>query len=157
MKKDSFGDRGSKAVQCLEKAWEELRCAEPDIPPAVIVLLPAYEKTKAGTFSASSWKYSEDRKGHEVGISPTLFTSPLEVLEVMLHEAAHAIMYDKDGFRGGGYYHGKEFRHECLRLGLSCTMRNRRYGYDRTGWPENRTMPKRYAQSLKTLEKGLPK
>lgn len=158
-----FNEFGSESVRCLEAAWQQLREVEPDIPRAIIVLMPAWEHKKLGSFSGSAWHFEEKQKIHEIAISPRSFDPAKELLATMLHEAAHAIIYDKDGDRAAGcsetagrYYHNENFRHECLRLGLACERSNTRYGFTQMSWPENRTFPGRYQAVLEYLSEKMP-
>ena len=152
---------GSKLVKRLENAWQQLRKIEPDIPKAVIVLMPAWEHT-LGAFSNSTWQFAKKQKVHEIAINPRLCDFPEKLLATMLHEAAHAIIYDKDGDKSAGcsgkagkYYHNDKFRRECFRLGLACERRNKRYGFTQTYWPEDRTFPPRYKAILQYLSNNV--
>ena len=159
MNKSRVKDRGSKASQCLERTWMDLRELLPGLPPAIIVLLGAdSRRKKLGHFAWSTWKYRDDRKVHEIGISPDLFERPEEALCTILHEAAHALLYEKDKTGGCGpdfYYHKKVFRDTCRRLGLECKFRNSRYGWTNTYWPE-KGVPDRYSKILEFLKESLP-
>ena len=152
------------AIDCLEQVWQMLRAVEPDIPPAILIVMPMLVRRKAASFSPSSWRFSAEHITHEVAVHPSLFGDPRQVLSSLLHEAAHAILYARDGDELGGctqgsdgyvYFHKATFMLECVRLGLSCTMRNRRYGFDCTAWPKNRTIPSRYEPILDLLKTGL--
>lgn len=152
-------DRGSQAVAALERAWKELQKTVRGLPAVVFVSLSsAPRKTLLGHFAWSAWRYNKSRNAHEIGITPQLFDAPEKVLEVMLHEGAHALLYQKTGNAGcgsGGYYHLTTFRDCCEELGLACRFRNTRYGFTDTGWPST-GVPARYQAALKILEDELP-
>jgi hypothetical protein len=151
-------DRASVACACLEEAWQLLRKVHPQIPKAVMVVLPA-SAYRAGHFSASSWQYKDDERAHEVGVSPILFDEPKDVIVALLHEAVHAILFPE--YRGGcstganKYYHRATFRDACPYFGLECRFKNTRYGWAITQWPDGE-VPVRYAGLLKYLDANLP-
>jgi hypothetical protein len=135
-----------------------LRQLEPSVPVAVITLVDAASRgSKRGYFAKARW-HNGRGKAHEIAISPTLAGEPSELLQTMLHEAAHAILHVK-GRRGGigsmKYYHTREFRDECLRLGLACQFRNTCYGWNITSWPPS-GIPKRYSRIVTYLGRELP-
>jgi SprT-like family len=159
MKSLSTHDRGSTAIKCIEEAWTQLRELHSHLPRAVIVLLDAATRNRRrGHFAQSAWQSHGQSKSHEIGISPALFGSPKQLLATLLHEAAHAINYEKKlSDCSGRYYHRKEFRDMSTRLGLDCRFRNTRYGWSITGWPQNREIPPRYLPILKHLQNSLPR
>lgn len=155
----SVGDRGSLASRCLERAWARLREVEPCVPPVVIVLVPVGRKQgKLGHFSGLVWRAGRGERGHELAINPVLFDRPEDLLGTLVHEAAHALLFEW-GLRGGcgpdGYFHREEFRGVCERLGLVCSFRNRRYGWSDTAWPVA-GVPMKYRSVLRLLTRELP-
>jgi hypothetical protein len=156
--------RGSEACDCLEDVWGELQRSIRGLPDATIIPLDAGgRRSKDGHFSANCWS---KRKGvqHEVAISPVLFTKPRDVLEVLIHEAAHAVLYEREPdnmkhragcSRNDHYYHRKEFKRMAEELGLECRFLNRRYGWARTGWPSNR-VPREYRALVTMIRKRMP-
>ena len=151
-------DRGSRGVQALEAAWTELQAVVKGLPTVVFVSLSATTRRRRGHFARSSWHYLKTRNAHELAINPRLFEFPEELLATMLHEAAHALLNERDGNPGAGhsrYYHTKEFRDCCLELGLQCTFRNTRYGFSDTDWQGN-DIPDRYQPVLAILKRDLP-
>jgi hypothetical protein len=111
-----------------------------------------------GHFSSCVWRTSNARSGHEVALNPALFDHPEDLLATLLHEAAHALLFEW-GLKGGcgpdGFYHRKEFRNVCNKLGLECVFTNRRYGYSRTRWPKE-GVSKQYGGVLELLRRELP-
>ena len=155
----SSQERGSIAVKALESAWRQLRTVESSIPDAVIVLIDGSKRNrKHGHFLVSSWKARGRRWIHEVAISPNLFDDPTGLLATMLHEAAHACLWE-EGKRGGmgssGYYHTKVFRDRCTEFGLKCEFYNTRYGWTLTSWP-SKVLPIQYRDIRDNLKKTLP-
>ena len=150
--------RGSTAVQVLEAAWDNLRDIESTIPPAVLTLVDIRSRGRVrGYFAWSVWK---KRRGqaHEIAISPKLIGHPKELLATMLHEAAHAVLFEaglQGGIGAGGYYHRKEFRDQFQKFGLECEFLNTRYGFTITRWP-SQIVPQRFRPVVDLLRSGLP-
>lgn len=145
--------RASVATTCLERAWTKLRQIDERFPPAVLVILSAGDRRwRLGHCVRSTWKHPRAGSLHEIGISPELFSSAEEALAVLLHEGAHAILFEEDGDGGctGAYYHRKEFRDTCRTLGLSCRFKNTRKGWTLTDWPETGA-PGKYEEVLVAL------
>jgi hypothetical protein len=149
----------SRISRVLEAAWGELRQIEPDLPQVVLLVLSAREYCRRGHFTMEAWrKRYEHQLLHEVAVHPGMFESPADLLVTIIHEAAHAILWEnrKDGDRHccgvslGGYYHRAEFRSAALQLGLEPHFLNRRYGFSLTTWPTD-GVPTRYQGVLGTL------
>lgn len=151
--------RGSCASNALEIVWRRLISLVPTLPPAVIVLLDARARRyRLGHFARSCWTFREDRAAHEIGLSPDLFESAEAVLAVLLHEAAHALHFERTGSGGcgsGGYYHLASYRDVAVELGLQCQFLNTRYGWTVTDWPAT-GVPGRYAPVVELLRANLP-
>jgi SprT-like family len=158
MDKYRIHDRCSKATKAMEDAWESLRKIYPQLPRVVIVILSDGDRGyKWGHFSLNSgWRYRQQKRTYEVGINPRLFRYHKDLLETLLHEAAHAILHKKHGgVSADGYYHNKLFRNACNELLLSCEFYNTRYGWTNTHW-DNGQVPKLYMPILKKLKAELP-
>lgn len=123
MSKYDVDKRGSRAVEVLETAWQMLREIEPKLPPAVLTFVDIRSRAYLrGYFAESAWK-KRDGAAHEIAISPSLIGNPGQLLATMLHEAAHALLYEAGENGGAGstrYYHTKKFRDQCRALGLAC-------------------------------------
>jgi hypothetical protein len=142
----------------LEAAWEMLRGTEKGIPPAVITLINAGLRRRLhGYFAASTWK-GRRNAAHEISISPMLIDHRDDLIATMLHEAAHAVLFEAGG-NGGmgstGYYHTITFRDQCLSLGLACEFKDTRYGWTLTSWP-GKKIPPRYQAVAAYLRTELP-
>lgn len=159
MKPSQIHSRGSRAASAVENAWGALRTIIDGLPQAVIVVLDLRSRrTRFGHFAPSAWRHRKDSNAHEVGISPALFDAPEELLITILHEAVHALLFEKLGHGGcgpDGFYHRTEFRDLARELGLACEFVNNRYGWTSTGWPDS-GVPDRYAPVLEILKRGLP-
>ena len=150
-------DRGSTVIATLEKSWSALRKVEPRIPAAVLTLVDVRSRLGVrGYFANLQWKKPGRRGGaHEVAISPQLIGQASHLLATILHEAAHAILFEAGKNAGVGstrYYHTKVFRDQCIELGLECYFHNTRYGWTITQWPRGDSVPKRYLPVLRILE-----
>ncbi len=96
---------------------------------------------------------------HEIAISPRLIGHPKDLLATMLHEAAHAVLFDqgKNGGMGStGYYHTIVFRDQCHEFGLICEFRDTSAGWTETSWPPSGAIPTRWKPVVTCLSKGLP-
>lgn len=150
--------RVSSVLDTLEVVWEEIRRFEPRVPNAVLTLLDVRTRGRLrGYFAKSTWR---KRKGaaHEVAISPKLIGHPAECLATILHEAAHAVLFETGDNAGVGstpYYHTTKFRDQCVKFGLSCNFLNTRYGWVLTSWPHS-GVPKCYKSIIDLLRRDLP-
>jgi len=159
MSRLSTHDRGSTATKCLEEAWTKLRALIPGLPQAVIVLLDVRARSHLrGHFSHSTWKTYGRSNSHEIGISPALFEDPKKLLATLLHEAAHALNYERRVQDvTGRYYHRKEFRDTCVRFGLDCRFLHTRYGWTLTSWPQDGKIPRHYSPIIEHLKTSMPR
>lgn len=151
----------TRMCQVFTDAWTVLRTGSARLPlPENVIILPLTElrgrpsHDEFGHFAPSRWR---NREGgiHELAIHPGLFHSPEDVLLVLLHEAAHGLLLSQNlGCSGGGYYHRKEFRDECVLIGLRCEFANTSLGWNNTRWPET-GVPEQYKDVLGFLRKRL--
>ena len=153
-------NRGSTAVDVLEQAWDMLRAIDERIPEAVLVVVDCgSRRRKKGHFAWSTWKARGKRRAHEVAVNPVLFSRQVELLGTLLHEAAHASLFD-EGRNGGlgstSYYHSTVFRDRCIEFGLACEFLHTRYGWTLTKWPDRKRIPKRFRPVLQLLKTSMP-
>jgi len=154
--------RASVATKHLEYCWAMLREIEPSIPAAVFVIMSAKRRGKIfGHFTPLAWRNQHGPRTHEIAISSDLFWDPEDLLTILLHEAAHAILRKKQGgcrpdSCGYLYYHRKEFRNTCFRLGLDCEFYNNRYGWSITHWPRETGVHQKYKSITRYLSSNLP-
>jgi hypothetical protein len=151
-------ERGSKAIEVLESAWKMLRQIEPEIPPAVLTFVDFRSRRKVlGYFARSIWR---KRRGsaHEIALNPVLIGDVESLLATMIHEAAHAALYEA-GLNGGigstPYYHTRKFRDKCLAFGLACEFLNTRYGWTVTFWKGSK-VPPQFKPVVNLLRQELP-
>ena len=132
----SGAEHGSRIITALEAAWGAVRERHPEVP-AVVVITGSGEHQKGtphgyrlrGHHWPERW-VTGDEDGQRV---PELFVAGellddggRAVLEVMLHEAAHAlaaIRGIKDTSAAGNRYHNKRFGGLAAELGLSVPER----------------------------------
>ena len=159
--RDLFGyiELSSRFLAVLESAWSELRAIIPNLPTVVMLVLSARTYSRRGHFARDIWrKRHNEQLLHEVAVHPGMFESPDDLLITILHEAAHAILWEGRGPRDKhccgislkGYYHRKEFRVTATDLGLEVHFLNRPYGHCVTIWPAP-GVPERYRTLLATL------
>jgi hypothetical protein len=122
---------GSRIVAALEEAWSAIRDRNPDVPPAVVITgsganqkgTPEGYKLR-GHHWPERWITGPDKgqRAPELFIAGELLsTGGRTVLEVMLHEAAHALAAArgiKDTSAEGNRYHNKRFVKLAEELGL---------------------------------------
>ena len=147
----------------LTDTWTLLRTDPVSLPlPDKVLLFPLTETRGRpsnwltfGHFAPSRWTTTGDG-GHEVALHPGLFSEPEDLLLVLLHEAAHALLLDQNlgCSPPGGYYHRKNFRDQCLEMGLLCDWVDTRHGWNRTRWPDG-AVPLRYRPALEYLRDRL--
>lgn len=156
--------RASISSRILEQSWTAMRHIITGLPPAVLLVMDADgRRRKFGHFAPSTWRVRGEEQAHEVSLSPRLFAQPTDLLATMVHEAVHALLYatTTSSVHVAGvsvrdrYYHRREFRDECRRLGLECQYLNGRYGWTLTKWPES-GVPEQYQPVLRLLERMPP-
>ena len=123
---------GSRIIAALEEAWSAIRARNPDVPPAVVITgsganqkgTPEGYKLR-GHHWPERWITGPDRgqRAPELFIAGELLSiGARTVLEVMLHEAAHALAVArgiKDTSGDGNRYHNRRFVKLAEELGLS--------------------------------------
>jgi hypothetical protein len=164
-------NRASLTAACLEKVWTMLQEIHPEIPPAVLLVYAQQTRRPGpnggvtlGHFTKRVWRAPGPNKRHEVGVNPYLFHDRKAVLGVLVHEAAHGVLFERDPTgqvhlagcsKEDPIYHRAEFRDLVEAWGMECRFHNRRYGFCDTGWPHNR-VPAIYRHALMVLKQDLP-
>lgn len=130
----------SRVVAGLELAWALLRRVHGDMPERVAIVVSAAppRASKVGHFAAGRWAFAAaDGRTHEVWLSAHhLGNGPEAVLEVLLHEGAHAANHaagiDDCSVR---QIHNAHFRRKAESYGLTVGKRtaSRGYGYTELG------------------------
>jgi archaellin len=115
---------GSTVVTILEKVWARIREDHPELPE-VVIITGSGEGSKWGHFRADSWKIQEEGatiKRHELFLaSEALAKGPFQVLQTMVHEAAHTLSRVRgvqDTSRQGRW-HNAQFRSAAEEMGLA--------------------------------------
>lgn len=85
----------SRLMAVLETAWQELRRIVPGLPSVVLVVLSAREYSRREHFAMESWrKRHQENLLHELAVHPGMFEYPHGLLITLLHEAAHALLWE---------------------------------------------------------------
>lgn len=121
---------GSSVVALLEKVWARIRADHPELPE-VVITTGSGEGTKWGHFRAESWKVRAEEgaavsdagpgRRHELFLaSEALAKGANQVLQTMLHEAAHTISKVRDvkDTSRQGRWHNAAFRKAAEEMGL---------------------------------------
>jgi hypothetical protein len=150
----------SAVVAALERTWTAVRAQYPDLPAAVVILGPGSEARKGlvelGHFAAGRWHLPADQANrHEVLVAGEgLRRGPSEVLNTLLHEAAHGLAHArkiKDTSRQGRW-HNQRYAALAREVGLEVTA-DPKTGLSQTHLTQQATA--RYADQLRDLEAAL--
>ena len=127
----AIAEHGSRIIAALEHAWAAIRDTHPDVPDVVIVT--GAGSNQKGTpegyqLRGHHWPERWVLGGQDQPRAPELFVAGellaaggRAVVEVMLHEAAHALATKrgiKDTSAAGNRYHNKRFVALAAELGL---------------------------------------
>lgn len=127
-------------IEALANAWSKIRSRHPTVPGVVLLAAPAARDRQnvLGHFAALRWrtKAKGEKLFHEVVVVAEHLDRPAEeIMETLLHEAAHAMNFEL-GVRdcSASQYHNKYFRLAARALGLEVTQ-VQHYGYALTSLP----------------------
>jgi hypothetical protein len=142
MPDENSDERRSVAlIEALSRVWMRIRLYHPDVPPVVLLAAPAHRDrlNVLGHFSALRWKGKKkaDEHLHEVVVIAEHLDRPAEdVVETLIHEAAHALNFER-GIHdcSASQYHNAHFKAAAEELGLEVSQ-VRHYGYALTALPE---------------------
>lgn len=110
-------------IQALAAIWAKIRELHPGVPGVVLIPAPAHrdQKNVLGHFAPVRWRRREDEHLHEVVVVAEHLNRPAQdVLETLIHEAAHALNFErgiKDCSRS--QYHNRSFKAAAEELGLT--------------------------------------
>jgi hypothetical protein len=111
----------SDLVAACERAWNDIKFVNPEIPPVMIVVGPG-GKNKLGHFAPNRWavrEFDEETIVHEVLVSADYLDRKAEdIFCTLLHEAAHALNNTRALKDVSGNRHNKKFVGACLELGM---------------------------------------
>tara|TARA_B100001989_G_scaffold172231_1_gene124340 strand:- start:197 stop:940 length:744 start_codon:yes stop_codon:yes gene_type:complete len=127
----------SELTTVLETVWAQIRSFHTDLPKVAIVIATGAEGgrlKKLGHWAPGAWVAGEERIGEVLIGSEGLGKGHREVMDTLLHEAAHALADARgiqDTSRGGRYHNGK---FQALAQELGCqTVKRKGYGWDTCG------------------------
>ncbi len=140
-----------RLLTTLDSVWSAIRVAHPDVPPVVLLTAPSdRSQRKIGHFWALKWQHRTAGNLHEVVlVAEYLNRTANDVLEVLLHEAAHACNFVR-GIKdcSANQYHNRAFRKTAEELGLHVEQRSH-YGFARTSLTTETV--KRWAEQIELL------
>lgn len=147
----------SALIAACEAAWGDIQRHHPELPSAVIVLgtgVQGGRLVKLGHWWQSQWVADGTARGEVLLAGEALHLPPDQVLEILVHEAAHGINCArgvKDTSRGGRY-HNQRFKATATEVGLRVQR------MDPYGWARTTLRPEtieRYAESIATIGEHL--
>ena len=127
----TIAEHGSRIIAALERAWAAIQDQNPDVPD--VVLITGAGSSQKGTpegyrLRGHHWPERWVLEGDDAQRAPELFIAGellaaggRAVLEVMRHEAAHALATRrgiKDTSASGNRYHNRRFAALAAELGL---------------------------------------
>ena len=125
-------------IVALSGLWQRIQDLHPDVPDVVLLPAPG-PRNVLGHFAPLRWQ--SRAKGsltmHEVVVvAEHMNRDGAEILETLLHEAAHARNCER-GIKDctASQYHNQQFRDSALELGLT-VMQVANYGYAFTQLPD---------------------
>ena len=140
-----------RLLATLDRVWTSIRAEHKDVPQVLLLAAPSSRRHgPIGHFSALRWQHRTAGALHEVVLfAEYLHQEPTRVLEVLLHEAAHAANYAQ-GIKdcSASQYHNLSFKRTAEELGLLV----QRYGH--RGFADTKLRPEtavRFAVQLKLL------
>lgn len=145
---------GVALMAALARMWTKIRSFHPGVPGVVLLAAPSPHGhfDVLGHFSALRWRVRRDggRLHEVVVVAEHLNRSPEDVLETLLHEAAHAINFEQGVHDcSASQYHNTHFREAAEGLGLG-VQRVPHYGYALTTLPRDTALP--YAAEIASLD-----
>ena len=148
-------DAATAIILALSGLWQRIQDLHPDVPDVVLLPAPG-PRNVLGHFAPLRWQ--SKAKGsvtmHEVVVvAEHMNRDGSEILETLLHEAAHARNCER-GIKDctASQYHNQHFRDSALELGLT-VMQVANYGYAFTQLPEE--TQDRYAVQIVALDQVL--
>lgn len=146
-----------RLLSALAGIWSAIRRNHPEVPDVVLLPAPAQHGDSAtlGHFAALRWqpRLKNGQRYHEVVVvAEHLNRGELDILETLLHEAAHALNFEA-GIRdcSRSQYHNRSFKAAAERLGL-IVAQVANYGFAATTLPiETATLYQEETEALKSV------
>ena len=138
-------NRSVRLIEALSRVWTRIRIRHTDVPPVVLLAAPAPrgEMRVLGHFAALRWRgrHQSDEHLHEVVVvAEHLNRSPEAIVETLLHEAAHAMNFERKIHDcSNSQYHNAKFRQAAEEIGLR-VERVPHYGYALTVLPHETSL-----------------
>ncbi len=114
-------NEGIRLLETLDSVWQAIRAAHPEVPPVLLLAAPSQRhEGPMGHFSALRWEHRTNGKLHEVVVfAEYLDQDPEHLLEILIHEAAHACNHVR-GIKdfSANQYHNRAFKKTAEELGL---------------------------------------
>lgn len=143
-------------IEALAAIWTAIRSRHPEVPGVVLLPAPAVRMNVLGHFAPLRWvpRQKDDQLIHEVVVSAEYLDRKAEdIVETMLHEAAHALNFAR-GIKdcSANQYHNRRYRVAAEELGLEVSQ-VQHYGFALTSLPENTA--DQYRREMEALESVL--
>jgi hypothetical protein len=152
------GEIGSELVRALELAWSAIRRRHTELPDAVLIVGSGSEGRVHGLrlahFAASRWSAGEGTLGEVFIAGEGLDRGAVHVLGTLLHEASHALGYERElqDTSRQGRYHNARFRRLAEEIGLT-VEHHQRLGWSLTSVPDRTKLL--YAAEIATLDRAI--
>ena len=145
-------------IEALTRVWSRIRVHHPGVPGVMLLAAPSQrgDLSVLGHFAPLRWRHKTrgDTGYHEVVVvAEHLDRSAADIVETLLHEAAHALNFErhiKDCSRS--QYHNREFKAAAEELGLAVEQVPH-YGFALTRLREDTRQ--RYDEDIKQLAEVL--
>lgn len=146
-------------ITALSAVWTAIRRNHPEVPAVVLLPAPAQKGRESvlGHFAALRWRPVRSDEGahyHEVVVvAENLNRGTLDLLDTLLHEAAHAVNHERKVFDcSRSQYHNRHFKRTAEELGL-LVKQVPHYGFADTSLAPGTF--ERYSPEVATLEQAL--
>lgn len=145
-----------RLIAALSEIWDAIRERHPEVPAVVLLTAPSLTRRMnvLGHFAPLRWRSRGDRELHEVVVvAEHLDRGAEDILETLIHEAAHALNFARDiKDCSRSQYHNARFKAAAEELGL---VAERVPNY---GWAETSLGPdtaRRYRDGVSLLRAAL--
>lgn len=145
-------------IEALTRIWSRIRVYHPEVPGVMLLAAPSPRGNLAvlGHFAPLRWRGKKQGGTHHhevVVVAEHLDRNPAEIVGTLLHEAAHALNFEK-GVKdcSRSQYHNAQFKAAAGALGLS-VKQVQHYGYAITRLKPDTEA--RYAEDIKHLAEVL--